>query len=573
MSKQDTQANITLITRNDSNVVASNSIDSDDKFSRFYTSSDSHNGPLALRPPIEPKILQSIALRNDSLPPCVAAMELNIDGTGYDIIEVGVSDTDEGKESKQLASMKWTFENCFPSTNFLTTRKKIRVDQEQVGYAYMEVIRSSSGKIAYFKHQECQDMRLIALDEPTIVSKKTMSMGSEVTVNFKVRERRFMQLVGDTTVYFKEFGASRDLNKNTGEWAERNKRLPAENRATEIIFFKNQEDPESAYGLPRWFHNSPSVVGGRKAEELNLEFFNTGGIPPIFIAISGGAFSEESKDLLQNLFNGEAQNKTGAAILEAYSTDGSLNSSSKVSIDVHKFGAEVQRDSMFEGYIDTCERRVRRSFRLPPMFVGKTEDYSYATAFVSYTVAEEQVFSPERLEFDNLINNTLLMDESFGAGKFCLKSKPLTVKDIETRVKLLEIASNKNAISNQELVSQINDMIDTNLEWNGQNPLSAQEILDSMNANQEDSEETEEVSKSESFFKSPLELIEFSSLISRALLDKATPDEYKKADKLLKSLNKNDLSAVQIQVSKDILQGYDDGGAINLIYNDEKGCC
>ena len=40
---------------------------------------------------------------------------------------------------------------------------------------------------------------------------------------------------------------------------------------------------------------------------------------------------------------------------------------------------------------------VWSSFRLPPIFVGITSDYTRATASESREVAEEQVFEPERV--------------------------------------------------------------------------------------------------------------------------------------------------------------------------------
>jgi capsid portal protein len=53
-----------------------------------------------------------------------------------------------------------------------------------------------------------------------------------------VRERRFAQLLEQKTlVYFKEFGASRDLNRTTGKWAAPGAKLPVHLCATEIMHF------------------------------------------------------------------------------------------------------------------------------------------------------------------------------------------------------------------------------------------------------------------------------------------------------------------------------------------------
>ena len=131
------------------------------------------------------------------------------------------------------------------------------------------------------------------------------------------------------------------------------------------------------------------------------------------------------------------------------------------------FGAESQNDSMFGEYDDKCETKIRVSFRLPPLFIGKTTDYTYATAFASYMVAEEQVFAPERREFDQVINTTLMQDASLGGGKYKYVSRPVTVKDVESQLRVLEFASDKKAITNEEYVKQANSLTSLNMEFSG----------------------------------------------------------------------------------------------------------
>ncbi|MDH5184698.1 MAG: hypothetical protein OEX12_12525, partial [Gammaproteobacteria bacterium] len=480
--KGSATASMTVIQRAEGAVVSSNAKDAEDKFAQLY--SNTGQKVKILRPPYDLKLLRRIVQESDSLPPCISAMEVNVDGTGYDIVK---KDGSEGGD--QAEGLKGFFEECYPALNFLTLRRALRRDLEEVGFGFVEIIRNNNDDIVFSRRISPDDMRLVALDEAVTVDKSVIRAGKEFKVKVLLRERRFAQVIGNKTVYFKEFGASRDLNKDTGVWNEVGNRLAAEKRATEIVYFSVTLDSDSPYGVPRWLHNSPSVVGARKAEELNLEFFTSGGIPPILITLAGGAFTEDTKLLLQNLFSGSPDKKMGAALLEAYPTGGSIDSSGSVSLDVHKFGAESQKDSMFEGYLDKCERRVRRSYRLPPLFVGKTEDFSYATAFASYTVAEEQVFAPERLEFDTIINTTIMADKSMGGGEFIYKSNPLTVKDIETRFKALELANGSNTLTSEELVKQVNKLAGTDFEWNGEEGPKPQDILDAISSASSSDEE------------------------------------------------------------------------------------
>jgi capsid portal protein len=50
------------------------------------------------------------------------------------------------------------------------------------------------------------------------------------------------------------------------------------------------------------------------------------------------------------------------------------------------------------------------SARLPPLFLGYAADYNFATAQTSYMVAEARVFEPERTEFDDLMNKTIIKE-------------------------------------------------------------------------------------------------------------------------------------------------------------------
>ena len=62
---------------------------------------------------------------------------------------------------------------------------------------------------------------------------------------------------------------------------------------------------------------------------------------------------------------------------------------------------------MFQEYSKNNRDTIRRAFRIPPIFVGSTQDYTRATAESSRRLADEQIFEPERTEFDRLINRII----------------------------------------------------------------------------------------------------------------------------------------------------------------------
>lgn len=455
-SKLDTK--LSAIIKADAQIT-SNALEIEDSYLNYYALNDS-----AIAPEIAPDVYYGLVETNNTLAQCISAMEVNIDGTGFDLVRTDGEDITDA-DNEQIAFLREFFSEVSPGVSFITLRRQLRRQAETSGYGCIEVIRNPKDEIVFLKVIESKSIRLMKLGKPVTTKKTLVRRGMEMSVTLQARERRFVQYWSGTaprTVYFKEFGASRDLNKKTGEWAKEGERLPADQRATEIIYTTIHRSKSSPYGIPRWLNQLPSVVGSRHAEELNLEYFEAGGIPPLLVFISGGAMAETARKQLEGLLAGKARDKLKGVVADIQSTSGTIDKGGGVRVDVEAFGSDRQQDSMFENYDYKCEKRVRSSFRLPPLFVGKAEDYSYSSVFASYTLAEAQIFAPERMEFDELINNTIMKVMTQGA--YAIKSKPLRVADAETNLKSLELAMNGGAITKQTLVHELNKVGSLNLQ-------------------------------------------------------------------------------------------------------------
>ncbi|NOQ30232.1 MAG: hypothetical protein GQ570_03820 [Helicobacteraceae bacterium] len=448
-------------------VLASNAMSEEDEFSDLYYTVKNGEGAI-IQPPYDQKRLMRLVVENNTLSQCVTAYEVNIDVTGY-TIESDDNTSESNEENVEIGHLEDFFKESYIGESFTSQRRKVRRDIEGSGNGYMEVIRNAADAIVFTKHVATQTMRICRLGNPIPVKKKVTRAGKEVEVTVLVRERAYAQSISGKLVYFKEFGSTRDINRNTGEWSQHGSRLPADKRGTEIIHFTAIKDVDSPYGVPRWINQVPSVLGSRKAEELNLDFFEFGGIPPLLMMIQGGQMAEDSKKELNKIMNKGVKESLRAAILEIHSTSGSIDGNSSAKVDVEKFGSEQKSDSMYENYDDRCEKRVRSSFRLPPMFLGKAEDYSYATAFASYTVAETQVFNPERKEFDEVINNTLL--KGMGVVGLTYRSLPLSVNDATMQLMGLDKVADK--ISPEDLIEAVNEIVNLNLKFDKQTATDA----------------------------------------------------------------------------------------------------
>lgn len=436
----------------------------------------------AITPTYHPGILWMLTHQNNTLLQCITAMEVNIDGTGYQIERRDGKPV--GDDDQKVAQIKAFFDEPYPGESFVTQRRQLRRDLESTGCGYLEVIRNVGGDVVFLRRLDAKLTRLVALDEPVAVDREVERMGVKATVKMQVRERRFVQQVGNKFRYFKEYGASRDLDSDTGEWVTSGPTEPtapptgpvsADRKATEVIFLTVVPDVATAYGVPRWISQMPSVLGSRKAEEFNLEFFDAGGLPPALILIQGGQLSTESRTALTNYLAGKAKFKQRGVIAEVFPASGDIGSSGSVRVTVERFGDERQKDSMFGNYDERCAEHVRQAFRLPPLFVGRSQDHNFATAYASYMVAEAQVFKPEREEFDEIVNVKIMKAI---APEYVFRSLPLAIQDVVNQLKALAMV--KDMVDPEKLIETVNEIASMTLTV--REDLDEQEALAQVNS-------------------------------------------------------------------------------------------
>lgn len=431
----------------------------EDDFSGLYWDGVTGN---ILHPPYDMLKLKEFGENNNTLDPCVTAYVNNIDGSGYVIEKEGEVIVPNEEDTDPTAQELYDFfGEISPGMSLVTLRKECRRDLEYTGNAFLEVVRNVDSKIVFINRIESHMMRLVKLGEPHLVPYVISRFGEEMTVSMFKRERLYAQRVGSSLIYFKEFGAVYDVNRKTGAWSE--KKLAVTERGNEIIHLTVNKSATTSYGVPRWINQIPSITGSRMAEEANIGYFESGGIPPVLVFIAGGSMELEVRKQLLNVFNQGAAKGHRGAVIELTPTGGSLDKDGKVDVKVEKFGSEAMKDSMFEGYDDKCDKRVRKSFRLPPLFTGMADDYSFASAYASYLVAEAQVFGPERFEWDEMFNMTIMrvLDET---KTYRVRSKQVSVKDIETQLKGLVMLKGLNGVAEKEYVAAVNETANLNVQ-------------------------------------------------------------------------------------------------------------
>ena len=466
------------------------------------------------QPPYSFYALMKMPQDNSILSQCIDAMVTNVDGHGYRLEYIGPDDggpqnqdvgssskapigttpgkkklTVGGENSPAALAEKAVFEDLlnFPNDDYTLQelRDRVRRDFETIGNAYIEIGRDQKGRIVMLSHIPAHTIRLTSKDaDPAIVEVRLpRDGGKDVIRKVSKRFRRFVQMVGTQKVYFKEFGDPRTIDPADGQvkniGAKGSKVSPAtgkpiqggpvltiENSATEIIHLRIY-NPASPYGMPRWFNQITTVLGTRQAEMVNLDFFRDNAIPAMVLMVSGGAVTQGSLDQIGDHFNSirgrAAMNRV--LVIEATGDKTAADAEGKIpppKMEIKTLQGERQTDATWQEYDKNGMDKIRSAFRLPPLFVGRSEDQNYATARVSYDVAEGQVFAPERQRFDDMINLKIL--SGYEPKYWSFRSNPARLADKSDLVDAIVALDTVGALTPNSSIGIANELFDLEMK-------------------------------------------------------------------------------------------------------------
>ncbi len=392
-----------------------------------------------IEPPFHMLSLAMLPEQNTELQPVIETMETNIEGFGH-ILQSRVETKDMPKEiQEEIKAERVRLTNFFNYANlrdsFVCLRRKMRKDLEATGNAYWEIIRNARGDIQGITHLPSYQMRLGRVDETSIkVDVPTLQLQVDGSHRIEPvaawdRFRPFVQSrmmpggFGSTSGeqfavrYFKEFGDPRVRHNETGKiikpdevlnWKRTGKPMPEHLRANEVVHFKLY-CTRSPYGLPRYIGDLLSIFGDRAAEEINYTTFRNNNVPSMAVLCSNGQLTEGTLQRIESFVESSIQGSDNYSKFLIIEAEGDLEGedSGQIKIQMVPLTETQHKDALFQNYRRNNQDNVRRAWRLPPIFLGKSDDYTRSTADSSRRLADEQVFAPERDEFDSFVNRRL----------------------------------------------------------------------------------------------------------------------------------------------------------------------
>lgn len=362
------------------------------------------------------------------LPQCIRAYKSNIAGFGISVEYMEdykdetpemIEEWDKLTEIINLLNMDMQTKEVF---------ENVVRDRETYGIAYCEVIRDMEGVVV--------ELQFI-VDTPSIDMTYPLEPYVDIIYCYKGKQisrkkkfRKFRQNVAGKTVYFKEFGDPRIMNKKTGEYVGESDNIEKDDEANEIIEFRIGSMP---YGEVRWIGQVLTIDGNRRAEILNNSYFRKGRHTPLMILIKGGTLSDTAFNKLQKYMESiEGENGQHSFLVletDTNETTAGFSEQKKPEVEIKDMAAILQNDELFQEYQDNGRKKTQSAFLLPDLYVGYTTDFNRATAQTAMEVTEKQVFQPERESLEWIINNRLLNAYNFQYVKVGLNKPDITNPD------------------------------------------------------------------------------------------------------------------------------------------------
>ena len=419
-------------------------------------------------PPFDMFALATFPEYNSELNQTIEAMEVNIAGFGWQLIPIeGLRSVDQAVEedpddapggepsSERLEYVRFhefLSYGAIDGQGLTAVRRRLRRDLESTGNCYLELIDDNQGNVVAFNTVPSYQMRLGVMDKEYTVYEEPRLVGADgdyqlIKVKRRRRFRRYVQQhrygASYNQVWFKECDDPRPISIDTGEVLKGADALDPTKQANPMVHMKIYS-PRTPYGVPRYVGNILSILGGRSAEEINYQTFRNNNMPSMLLMVSNGALTQGTIERIQSFTESVIQGSDNWSKFLIVEADPDSEDGGQVKIEAQPLVAAQHSDAMFQEYDKNTTDKVRRAFRLPPIFVGRSDDYTRATAETSRRIGDEQVFAPERTIEDHTWNRILRM---MGMKHHLFKTNTPNVTDDEDLIKVMKDGEKSGAVT------------------------------------------------------------------------------------------------------------------------------
>ncbi len=273
-------------------------------------------------------------------------------------LEAVSSDSAKQKAKKRIEQLKievaaW-LESCNEDENLTKILEKVVVDMQATGNGYIEIGRTTSGKIGYIGHIPATTIRVRRLRDG------------------------YLQIIGGQIVYFRNFGAT---NSNP---------VTNDPRPNEIIHLKEYSPLNTYYGVPDIIAAATALRGDMMAAQYNIDYFENKAVPRYVIVVKGAKLSADAEDKLFRFFqtNLKGHNHRTLYIPIPGDQDGQ-----KIEFEMHPVENGVQEAS-FSNYRKQNRDEILMAHQVPMSKLGGVDASAVAAAMTQDRTFRDQVAKP-----------------------------------------------------------------------------------------------------------------------------------------------------------------------------------
>ena len=298
-----------------------------------------------------------------------------------------------GKLEEAKVELREFLESLNSDDSFIENMKKVFIDLESTGNAYLEVGRTSTGKIGYLGHIPTTTMR--------------------------IRRHRdgFVQVVYNRYTFFRNFG---DM--------ETPDQIGTDPQPNEVIHFKVFTPSNTYYGVPDILSAKNALAGDEFAQRFNLDYFENKAVPRYIITVKGAKLTADSERKLLEFFQTGLKGRNHRTLYIPLPSDGE---NSRVEFNMEPIETGVQ-DSSFKNYAVENRDRILIAHRVPISKIGMPQGVSLANAKDADKTFKEQVCRPRQEELEIKINKII----AEFTDAFVLRFNELALTDEETQSRI-----------------------------------------------------------------------------------------------------------------------------------------
>lgn len=238
--------------------------------------------------------------------------------------------------------------------SFTTTMRRVVTDLESTGNGYIEISRTTRGKIGYIGHIPSTTMRVRRLRDG------------------------YVQIISNRVVYFRNFGADNDDP------------IGGDSKPNEIIHLKKYSPLNTYYGVPDIASAMPSMIGDQMAEQYNIDYFGNKAVPRYLITLKGARLSTDAEDKMYRFLEAGLKGQHHRTLYIPLPSDSGDN---KVEFKMEPVENKVQEAS-FKEFRKANRDNILMAHQVPLSKLGSPDSSAVASAISQDRTFRDQVCRP-----------------------------------------------------------------------------------------------------------------------------------------------------------------------------------